>query len=246
LRPDLPAELERIVSKALEKDRDVRYQHASELRADLKRLRRDLESGKTTPSVAAVGAGISQWRKSRRVVLLAGIVSVLLGGLIAAWFVARIQRHPELKLQRLTANSAERPVLGAVISPDGKYLAWSDDLGLHLTLIATGETSLMARTKTLAADDTCIPAAWFPDGTRLVANSLTQTPNGQRARIWIVPAMGGPATPLRDDALAGAISPDGGRIAFLSGGDNLDREIWIMNASGEDAHKIASVVRQTD
>src|SRR5438477_10560217 len=52
LNPELPAELERIISKALEKDRDLRYQHASDIRTDLKRLKRETESSHTAVPVA--------------------------------------------------------------------------------------------------------------------------------------------------------------------------------------------------
>ena len=54
LNPDLPAELERIISKSLEKDRDLRYQHAADMRADLQRLKRDTDTGR---AVAAASSG---------------------------------------------------------------------------------------------------------------------------------------------------------------------------------------------
>ncbi len=77
LNPDVPAELERIINKALEKDRDVRYQHASDIKADLKRLKRNTESGKTEPSSAVT----PRW--SRRAMVISGVAFALIVALIA-------------------------------------------------------------------------------------------------------------------------------------------------------------------
>src|SRR3989442_2402562 len=77
LNPDLPVELERIINKALEKDRDVRYQHASDIKADLKRVKRDSESGKITSSDSAT----PRW--SRRSMLIGAVAFVFVIAVIA-------------------------------------------------------------------------------------------------------------------------------------------------------------------
>ena len=78
MNPDLPAELERIIDKALEKDRDVRYQHASDLKADLKRVKRGSESGRLTSSDSA----ITRW--PRRTIVIGALTFVSAIALVAA------------------------------------------------------------------------------------------------------------------------------------------------------------------
>jgi serine/threonine protein kinase len=83
INPDVPPKLEEIINKALEKDREIRYQSAAELKADLKRLRRDTESGKTpVPSTETSALKKSRW--SRRVIMMSLVVIVtVMGALIA-------------------------------------------------------------------------------------------------------------------------------------------------------------------
>jgi serine/threonine protein kinase len=144
--PQLPTQLEAVINKCLEKDRSLRYQHASDLRADLQRLKRDTQSSK----IAAVSGTIpraAQESKPRKwpvpVGALAGvaIVAVLVVGFFAGWFTRQQPySQTDLKPQQLTANSSEDPVAVSSISPDGKYLLYADLGGLHLRLTATGET----------------------------------------------------------------------------------------------------------
>jgi serine/threonine protein kinase/tetratricopeptide (TPR) repeat protein len=83
LNPDLPAGLEQIINKALEKDRDLRYQHAADLRADLKRLRRESESGKMVADVAAP----SKWpRRSMLIGILALVFAIALASVGTLYF----------------------------------------------------------------------------------------------------------------------------------------------------------------
>ena len=88
LNPDLPTELESIIDKCLEKDRNLRYQHASEIRADLQRVKRDTETGKT---VAASPTTVQSARR-RGPILAASIILVIIGCAIVAWFYRSRQR----------------------------------------------------------------------------------------------------------------------------------------------------------
>jgi serine/threonine protein kinase len=77
LNPDTPSKLEEIISKCLEKDRNLRYQHAADIRTDLQRLKRDTESGRA----AVIPEASSRW--SRRTVLIGAAAFVFVIALIA-------------------------------------------------------------------------------------------------------------------------------------------------------------------
>jgi serine/threonine protein kinase len=233
LNPKLPAKLEKIINKALEKDRDARYQSGAEIHADLQNLREAAEHR-------------SRWRR-----MVAGGVALLL--LITALFWVHelrqqlSQAHPEPELTQLTVNSFENRVTSGAISPDGKYLAYTDINGMYVKLLETAETRVVAQpdgsnSKNVRWD--IIPTAWFPDGARFLANARpsAQDPNlwsSQDTSIWIVSVVGGMPRQLREKAVAYAVSADGSLISFGTIKGRIgEREIWLMGPNGEQARKL--------
>jgi len=83
INPDLPEDLERIINKALEKDRKLRYQHASDLHADLQRLKRDSDSGRTPAVAAAASSRGGSWRWRW---ILAAVAATVILGLAGVWY----------------------------------------------------------------------------------------------------------------------------------------------------------------
>ncbi len=122
VRPDLPAELERIIDKALEKDREVRYQHAAEMRADLKRLKRAIES---RPSGVSTGTAEQHAKAMVRRRLLLGLgLPVALAVVITAgvWFVRSKPGAPEAPLVVVPLTSEQGVVGQPSFSPDGNQV----------------------------------------------------------------------------------------------------------------------------
>jgi len=141
----------------------------------------------------------------------------------------------EVNQRQLTSNPPERSLFWAAISPDGKYLAYTDTNGLYLRLLDTGETHSVPLPVRFSVNSTF---AWFPDNTRLlVAGSFAD----QVDRAWIVSVFGGAPRKLRNAVSWASVSPDGRRIAFIGlNRDGRPRELWVMDASGEDPHRIVA------
>jgi Tol biopolymer transport system component len=256
LNPDLPSRIEEVINKCLEKDRNLRYQHASDIRADLQRWKRDTESGHglraSSQLVDGSGAAVPAVKAvvpkvlGRWLGILAGILVLSLIGSGLYWFTRRQPSVPrEIKLRQLTFNSAENRVKNGAISPDGKYLTYIDGKGIHIRLIETKETHEVPEPEALKGVkvnwEIC---PWFPDSTRFLVNAHPASEHGndwssQTASIWMVSVLGGAPRKLRDNAAASGISPDGSTIAFSTNkGSFGDREIWLMGVDGENARKL--------
>ncbi len=182
----------------------------------------------------AARANVRRGTSQRRTAQIAG---ALAAGLFLTFFLSRHnwERERELRLRQLTTNNAENFIESSVVSPDGRYLLYGDEIGIHLRVIATGETHTFDRPKALPTEDSWHPTAWYPDQTHFIAVSETLTTHGVIPTSWTVSLLGDGATELRQKAIAQSVSPDGSQVAFTSGGMNSNQEIGIMGARGEDA-----------
>ena len=234
LNPGIPPKLEGIINKALEKKRELRYQSALEVHSDLKSIAAGL-SGQGAPD------GIRRALHSRWNILGAGVFALLVFSSIV-WFAKREKfPQPELRQRQLTANSNENAVMGGAISPDGKYLAYSDLQGIHIKMLETGETANVPQPESLKGKQVNwqITDTWARGGTSFMANAK---PHGERPSIWTVPLLGGPPRKLRDDAFSWTVSRDGSWVAFgVNLGRLFYRELWVMRPDGSEARKLFEV-----
>jgi Tol biopolymer transport system component/tRNA A-37 threonylcarbamoyl transferase component Bud32 len=235
LDPELPPELERIILTALEKDRDLRYQSAAELRADLKRLRRDTSSGQT------VGIAGGRWLAGHKGAIARTRSALRRGWWIAAIgaiFVAALLAYAELRpfppprvtaYRQITSDGFTKEIAGT----DGARLYFTEGLGVgtQIAQMATsgGEVAPMPR-----------PSPFFrlwdvsPDGSSLLTGEITTYAQGP---LWTLPILGG--SPHRVGNLVAstaAWSPDGQLIAYAQQGD-----LFVAQSDGSGTRKLASV-----
>jgi len=229
---ELPAELDRIITKALEKDRDLRCQTAAEMRADLKRLKRDTDSGRAVTALPSsptdVGAvrepplqasdsqmiaGLVKRHKKALIALLAAGM-VIAAALIYARYRATSHAPAPPTALEFTRVTGSGDVKQADISPDGKYVAYVRETAgkqsLWLKQLATDSDVQIA---TLGQDE-CPGLAFSPDGSYVYFVRLERLKDS--GDLYQVPSLGGtPRKVLKEISGPPAFSPDGQRVAFV-------------------------------
>ncbi|MGB6470717.1 MAG: LpqB family beta-propeller domain-containing protein [Candidatus Acidiferrales bacterium] len=204
INPAVPGDFDRLLQKALEKDRDFRYQTAGEMRADLKRMKRDTESGKAPSSAkiiaSSAGAGSAESefepapRKSREHIFAAvAVLAVLVTLVIAALFFEHLHHHavvaslPAMKSAPLLGLPGRK--LDPAFSADGNQVAFAWDgsvpdgvMDLYVKIVGAGSPLRL----TSGEGDVASPT-WSPDG-RYLAYLRASEPG---AGLYMVPALGG-------------------------------------------------------
>jgi serine/threonine protein kinase/Tol biopolymer transport system component len=232
LNPGLPVELEHIIDKALEKDREVRYQTAAELRADLKRLKRNLDSGRTAAagtSPRTVMSSRGRWLTGRFVWPAAFVaLAILIGGPI--WFhfyqpgdqpSPRSQKESEQEpalppLQITPFTSFPGRAISPRFSPNGDRIAfvWDGEDGenfdIYVKIVGAGVPLRLTKDP----GDDLVPA-WSPDGKRIAFCRVDSATS--EYGIFVTTALGPPEErliSLREPVSSLDWSPDGKWLAF--------------------------------
>ncbi|HKD86635.1 MAG TPA: protein kinase [Terriglobales bacterium] len=254
LNPAVSAELDAVLRKALEKDRDLRYQHASDMRADLRRLKRDSESthhirpssagagtavGAASHEPSSSGAAAIAVVKKHKLAVLAGViavVSVLAAAGLGVYSV--LNRTATTPFQNFTVTQITNSGKAArtAISPDGKFvISVIDENGLQslwLRNVPTGsDTQVIAPS---AADYESL--AFSPDENYIYFRKAV-TATGSQFDLYRAPVLGGTQrVVVRDIDSDFAFSPDGRRIAFSRANDPDVGKYRLITAAvnGED------------